>query len=288
MNGNDVRKAVEQIQIPEKMQEEIIRNVQKQMENKDKKGRGKRWEWSLKRMAATAAALVLATGVVGVSASAVVENIVKARMDSIPKEEVQEMWDWLNQQHPAAEAETYSREYSEREEERNKELWQAYKNGLFPEKEIMLVDSAEDVIEDVLSYNKVTDTFYLPERELTDEELLEIIDLQHMKMYAFAQSPTAQEDKAKQREEQKRLREKLKALGGIEQAEALEIAENQMKAELGDAVVGMKLERISLNDEENEDGVTSGMYYFVFFRNSGQHIDYICEIDAVDGSILQK
>lgn len=69
------------------------------------------------------------------------------------------------------------RTYSDREKERMAELKQSYQNETAkPEKMIQEVDSADSVTEGTLCYIRPTGEYYLPDRELTDEELLEIID----------------------------------------------------------------------------------------------------------------
>ncbi len=187
MNGQDVKEAMEQIHISEKMQEEIIMNIQNQMEH----GKKKSWNW--RKTGTVAAAFVLAACVLSIPVQAMVNNIVKARMESVPEEEMQAIVDVVQKQ--STQADVFSREYSEKEEERNKELWQAYENGTFPEKELLQVDNAAAVTEGTLCYINATGVFCLPDRELTDEELLEIIDFQNKMSYAFAQNTAAQEAK---------------------------------------------------------------------------------------------
>ncbi len=82
MSEFDIREVMEQIHISSEMQEEIVKNVQSRMENGKKKTRSRR------KTAATAAALLLAAGVASLQVQAVVQNIVRARMERLPKEEV--------------------------------------------------------------------------------------------------------------------------------------------------------------------------------------------------------
>lgn len=285
MNVHDIKKVVAQIHISDEMQEEIIQNIQNQMQKKDTKMPGKRQMRALKKMAA-AAGLVLVVSVFSISVQAVVKSLIKARMESIPPKEVQGVLDMLNRQN--SEAETYSREYSDEENKRMAELWRAYEDGTFPEKEITQVDHADDVKEDALSYIRDSDTFHLPERELTDEEFLEIIDFQHIKMYAIEQSPAAQEERAEQQEEQAKLKQRVEAFGGISEEKALAIAVEQMKAELGDDEEGTELWRITLKDiGESDDGTSGDVVYSAIFWNRDGHFWYECVIDTAGGKILQ-
>ena len=290
MDGQDVKETMEQIHISEKMQEEIIMNVNNQMKN------GKKRVWSLKKMGTVAAALVLTLGVISIPVSAMVSNFVKARMESIPIEEVQEINDMV--QSKPTEADGFSREFSDSEEERKKELWQEYENGRFPENVLAEVDNAENVPEGTLCYIRSTGVFNLPDQEMTDEEILEIIDFQHKMSYAVEQSPAAQEARAEMEAEKNRLREKIQAAGGISEEEAIEIARKQMEAELGEGAEGKEIlkyqdgsaavlmEEIS---EETDYAHKGDVIYRVIFTdpNANEHSTYYCVVDAVGGSVLE-
>ena len=289
MNKFNVKEAMEQIHISEQMQEEIVMDViNRQM------GNGKNKTRSRKKIAASAAVVTLTVGIVSLPVQAVVKNIVLARMESIPQEEVQDINDMVQEQRNA-EADGFSREYSDEEKERSKVLWQEYKNGTFPDKVIVEVDDAEDVTEGMLCYIRSTGVFNLPDQEMTDEELLEIIDFQHKMSYAVSQSPAAQEARAEMQAEEKQRRENIQAEGGISEEEAIEIATKQMQTELGTRAEGKEILRyedgsvavIILDISERTDYEHKGdVAYFVHFYNSEDRSFYECTIDAVDGSIL--
>ncbi len=280
MNEKDVRETMEQIHISEQMQEEIIMNILNQRKN----GKNRTKDW--KKMATVAAAFVLAVGVISFPIQAVVKNVVKARMESVSAEEMQDIRDTINQQGTVGDS--FSREYFDTENERMKELWQSYERGMFPEKEICRVAHAEEVTEGALCYIDDSGVFHLPDREMTDEELLEIIDFQRKEGYAFELSPAAQEAKAEFLSEQERRRALVEAAGGISEEKAVEIATEQLKAELKDAAWGMMddmdvfLEDISEVDFDH----TSEVAYLVSFGNPDDKSTYSCMVDPVDGSIL--
>lgn len=301
MNGFEVKEVMEQVHISSEMQEEIIMNIQNQMENgvrrKTKSG-GKR-KWSLRTIGIAAAALVLVVGVLSIPlqapVQAMVTSIVKARMESIPIEEIRAIADMMKEQSTAADG--FSRAYSDKEEARSKELWQSYENGTFPEKEIIQVDNAEAVTEGTLCYINATGDFYLPDREMTDEELLEIIDFQHKMRYAIEQSPAAQEARAEMAAERARLEEMIQAAGGISQEEAIEIAQKQMESELGEKAEGKEILRhqdgsvavliLEISEREGYGNKGELAYYVIFSNpNENDHSTYYCTIDAVDGSVL--
>lgn len=292
MNGYEVKKVMEQIHISSKMQEELIMNIQNRMETGSKNARV--WNW--KRMAAAAAALALTAGVISFPVRAFVASVVTERMENVPEEERKELNDIVQSQHALADG--FSREYSDSEKERNKALWQAYENGTFPEKVIAQADNAEAAPEGALCYIRSTGVFNLPAQEMTDEELLEIIDFQHKMEYAVAHSgAVTEEEKAACREKEARLKKIVQDANGISEEEAIEIAEKQFKTDLGDAADEMELmtdrsgsgaDLMDLADfaEAMDLESKAGVVYDVGFGNPKTHCTYGYFIDAVDGSVL--
>lgn len=269
-----------------------VTNIQKLTENETKNI----GIWNWRKIATAAATFVLVAGVVGFPVRAFVTSVVKERMESIPNEEVQEINNMV--QSKPTEADVFSREYSDAEKERNKELWQEYKNGKFPENVIAQVDNVEDAPEGTLCYIRSTGVFNLPAQEMTDEEILEIIDFQHKMSYAVSQGSAAQEAKAEKQANEKQLSEKIQSLGGISEEEAIEIATKQMKDELGERAEGKEILKyedgsvavIKTDISEQTDYEHKGdVAYLVIFSNPSEndHSTYYCMIDAVDGSILK-
>ena len=289
MNGRDVKEVMEQIQIPKEMQEEIIMGV---VDRQTGNGKNKTRNWQ--KIAVSVAVAALTLGIVSFPVRAVVNNIVRARMESMPREEVEAIGDMVQEQRNT-EADGFSREYSDKEKERSKELWQEYKNGTFPDNTIVQVDDAEAVTEGMLCYIRSTGVFNLPDQEMTDEEILEIIDFQHKMSYAVSQSPAAQEARAEMQAKEKEWREKIQAAGGISEEEAIEIATKQMQTDLGARVEGkeiLKYEdgsvaviKLDISERTNYEH-KSDVAYMVHFYNPEDRSFYECTIDAVDGNIL--
>lgn len=287
MNGFKVKEAMEQVHISPKMQKEIIMNIQNNRKNETKRA----WNW--KKAGTFAAAFVLTIGAVSFPVGAFVSNVLKERMEDIPREEIQEIGDMVQGQAVAADG--FSREYSDTEKERSKALWQDYENGKFPEKDIAQADTAKEASEGTLCYIKDTSVFNLPAQEMTDEEMLEIIDFQHKMEYALTQSSAvSEEEKAKYKAEEARLEKIVQDAGGITGEEAVEIGKKQLKADLGEK--GEKLELMTdrsgsgaqLMDisEDEEMKSKAGVIYDVGFGDPENHSTYGYIIDAVDGSIL--
>lgn len=287
MDRFELKEAMDQIHISDEMQEDIIMNIQNRMKNRKHKTRN----W--KKTAMAAAAFIVIAGAVNIPVQALVSDFVKARMESIPTEEVLEIRDMMQGQETVADG--FSREYTDDEKERNTALWQAYKEGTFPENVIAQVDNAEDAPEGTLCYIRSTGVFNLPDQEMTDEEMLEIIDFQHKMSYTIEQSPAAQEAREEMEAEKNQLIEAVQAAGGISQEEAIEIATKQMESDLGERAEGKEILRyqdgsvaVFLQDISGQTTYEheGDLAYFVNFRNASDHTYYTCLIDPVDGSIL--
>ena len=146
----------------------------------EKNGRGSRHHYSFRRAAILAAAcLVLASATVAAS------GMYQARMESMNHEKLEEYFAQLQEANVSTD--TYSRPMTESETARLEELRQAYlEQGYFPKKELTLIDSPEKYKKGVAFYAERS-TFFLPEKELTDEQLLELIDFKEKRDYSLAQ-----------------------------------------------------------------------------------------------------
>ena len=165
----------EQMAIPEGLDA----RVEDVLTNLEKCGRGRRHHYSFRRAAILAAAcLVLA------SATVTASGLYQARMESMNHEKLEEYFAQL--QEADVSADFYSRSLSESESKRLDELRQAYlEQGYFPKRELTLIDSPEKYRKGIAFYAERS-TFFLPETELTDEELLELIDFREKRDYSLA------------------------------------------------------------------------------------------------------
>lgn len=126
----------------------------------------------------TAACLLLAS--VTVTAS----GLYRARMESMNHEKLETYFSGLQEADVAADS--YSRPLTDSEKNRLEELRQAYlEEGYFPKKELAMLDSPEKYKKGVAFY-AARSTFFLPEEEMTDEELLELIDFREKRDYSLA------------------------------------------------------------------------------------------------------
>lgn len=301
MSGIRVKETMEQIHMPEEMREQIIRNIQDAMEEghpmekghsmekgysiKKDIGHGKNRLWGGTKKVAVAAAIVLAVGIVSIPVQAIVRSFVMARMEDIPQARVKDIARMIEEQN--VEADSFSRDFSDSEKERMKELRWSYADGIFPEETLRLVEQGEEMPEGTLYYVIGPGYFNLPEREMTDQELLQIIDFNNVRNYALSQTPAGQEARGEYLAEQEQLRELVAAQGGISQEEAVEIAAEQMESQLGAPAAGMKYSYVYLKDISKEDPTQeTAVVYVVVLRSAGGGSPYVCKIDATDGSIL--
>ena len=195
------------------------------------------------------------------------------------------------------------RAYTEKKKERMAGLQQSYQNETAkPEQMIQEVDSAEDVTEGTLCYIVSTGEYYLPDRELTDEELLEIIDC-NFRISLNTNRKTQAEYEAEDRAKRAELEAKVKAAGGISEEKAVEIAQKAMETDLGEKAKELKLyinktygwsSDLCVADwSEIKEKDKGALAYSVGFNNvkEGMEIDnslnYWCTVNAVDGSILE-
>lgn len=239
------------------------------------------------KKAAVAAVLVLAAGLAAIPVQAFVRSFVMSRMEGLPEGEVKDIARLVQEQ--KVEADSFSREFSDRERKRFRELNQLYGDGMFPEKTICLVEREEDMPEGIFCYVFETGYFNLPEREMTDEELLQIVDFNKLRNYALSQTQAGQEARREYLEKQEGMKEQVEAAGGIGREEAGKIALAQMESRLGAQAEGTKYSHVYFMDiSKSEYAHKSDVAYVVVLRSAGGTSSYVCIIDAADGSILEE
>ena len=135
--------------------------------------------YGFRRIVIPAAACLLLASVT-VTAS----GLYRARMESMNHEKLEIYFSGLQEADVAADS--YSRPLTDSEKNRLEELRQAYlEEGYFPKRELAMLDSPEKYKKGVAFYT-ARSTFFLPEEEMTDEELLELIDFREKRDYSLA------------------------------------------------------------------------------------------------------
>lgn len=258
MREKQLKEVIEKIHISSEMEEEILKNIIINEETKRTQTEittnKKRKKWQSRAVAAAVSLVVVGAG--GVTAYALVDSQVKERMEGMSEEEVKNIVDEIDSWQ--ADASTYSRELTTEETQRMKDLTIAYQNGQFPEGELKRVDDESQVVEDVLCLVPDTGYFYLPDRELTDEELLQMIDYSKKADYSLQkryEEEHVEEVQEKENEKQE-LAQTTQDNGGISEGEAIAKAEEWLNKLYGETPDGMDMNHYV---ESAEDSVATSL-----------------------------
>lgn len=193
----NLQDAVNSINISEAMQMEIIQKV---------KTATKRKKLRFSNVAAAAVIVAVLSGVLSVPVRAFVNSLLQERMEQVPGEELTALADDLKDQ--KVDGDGFTRAYTEEEERKMAELAQKYQEGIFPEGELAQTENAEEAERLGFCFLVPDSTFYLPDRELTEEEMLQIIDFYAKRDYALAEQ--YREEHADEIAKQKKTRSKRK------------------------------------------------------------------------------
>lgn len=299
MKLSDLKLSIEQIQLDEDAQQRMIEELaakygtaqEKSADSHRKQKSGRRYtHYRLGKVAAAFLILGVALGGLSIPVRALVNSIVKQRMEELPREEVASIVEQTDNQE--TEADSFSREYTEGEKERKAELYKAYMNGTFPQGELVQVDSEEEARQQEFCFLTINGTFFLPaNRELTDEEILQMIDFVEKRDYALREryeEEYAEEIAAEQAEEKEQI-SKLVSEGGITEQEAVGIATKYLQQ-----IYGLDGSGMELNHYYNENGWTGNIpadsekvNYCVNWSDMGSNQYYYFWIDAVNGELLE-
>jgi len=288
----ELRDSVNGIRMKEDMRRAVIENVTRRTQQPDgrqteQEGSGKimqnRKKSRIMKNLAAAALVVAVIGVAAVPVRALVNSLVKERMEEMPQEEKETYVETLKEQE--VEADGYTRAYTESEKERYQELASQYQAGTFPREAVTQVDSEEEAASYEFCFLKPTSTFCLPDRELTDEELLQIIDFITKRDYAFEEDYAREhaEEIAAQEEQEKAEIARNVESGGITEQQAIEIATRKLYEIFGVTEDGF--ERNSYYDEPDEMRGLREAVYCVNWSNIITHQYYYFYIDAQDGQM---
>ncbi len=139
--------------------------------------RGKKWKKSL---LLAAALMILASGTAMASVGAVRE-----RMEAMNRRKIESYFAQIYTTKMGHD--NYNRPYTGTEKERLEALNDAYeKEANFPKGELTMLDAAEDYKGRGVAFLGDTTTFFFPDKEMSDEELLRVIDFMHKRDYSLA------------------------------------------------------------------------------------------------------
>ena len=115
----------------------------------------------------------------GVGVHAAIDYAQK-RMEQISDTKKQHYLESLNGS--MASADSFSRMLTEKEKNRMDELAEEYRTkGIYPNQSILEISNTSEIVSDRICFLPSTSTFYLPENNLTDEQLLELIDFYNIR-----------------------------------------------------------------------------------------------------------
>ncbi len=128
---------------------------------------------------AVACACVCIITMSGVGVHAAI-NYANQRMEQVTDGEKEQFISDVNESQ--ASADSYSRPLTDAEKSRLDELTEEYESkGVYPEESILEIKDSSQIDSSRICFEPDTSTFYLPERELTDEEMLELIDFYNIR-----------------------------------------------------------------------------------------------------------
>lgn len=138
------------------------------------------------RIPKIAAACMVCFLITGITVSAVgIVNSYRQRMEAMDGMDMEGYYNVAK----AGETDELNRFFTAEEEARYAQLEEAYEtSGLFPESELSYLTEGSAYDGSGVAVDTSTRTIYLPDRALTDEELLEIIDFNHKLAYSIYQT----------------------------------------------------------------------------------------------------
>ena len=272
MNITDLKNAVKEIDFDKEKQEQMILEIQA-------KKKPRRYTGIL-RVAAAAAVCILTIGLLSVPVRAVVNSLVRERMESVPKEEIMQITEQIQEQQ--TEANSSSREYTEGEKERRGNLYAKYMNGLFPTGELTLVDSEEEAKEHEFCFLTTRGACkWTANRSVAAEESGQKIDFERKQDYAL-QEQRAEEIAEREAAEKEQIKEVV-ASGGITEEQAVETATRYLRQVFGLDGSGMELNHYY--NESAVEPVIDADTYCVNWSDYGNYRYYYFHIDASDGTL---
>lgn len=127
------------------------------------------------------AALVMLLSITATAAA----GFLRQRMEALNREKMEEYFAQIYTAKIGMD--NYNRPYTPKEQERMEELLPAYQEqGVFPKGELTMLDRAGQYKGKGVAFLKSTSTFFLPEDEMDDEQLLQLLDFYHKRDYSLA------------------------------------------------------------------------------------------------------
>lgn len=111
-------------------------------------------------------------------------SVLQQRMEAMNEKEMEEYFVQIYRN--AIGVDNYNRPYTESEKERMAQLREAYEEtGLFPQSTLTMISEPEAYRGKGVAFYGNTATFFFPEKEMSDEELLQVIDFMEKRDYSL-------------------------------------------------------------------------------------------------------
>lgn len=219
---------------------------------------------------ACACACIITMSGVGVHAAI---NYANQRMEQVTDGEKEQFISDVNESQ--ASADSYSRPLTDVEKSRLDELTEEYEsNGVYPEESILKIKDSSQIDLSRICFEPDTSTFYLPERELTDEEMLELIDFYNIRDNVLSEQKT----------------EAVYDMTGVDEIteeEAKSIAKDLLQKLYGADTDNMKVE---VDYQQGTDGEESFSTDYLYFTDEETGEQYEVSVDlqsAKAGSVAK-
>ncbi len=221
---------------------------------------------------AVACACVCIITMSGVGVHAAI-NYANQRMEQVTDGEKEQFISDVNESQ--ASADSYSRPLTDVEKSRLDELTEEYEsNGVYPEESILKIKDSSQIDLSRICFEPDTSTFYLPERELTDEEMLELIDFYNIRDNVLSEQKT----------------EAVYDMTGVDEIteeEAKSIAKDLLQKLYGADTDNMKVE---VDYQQGTDGEESFSTDYLYFTDEETGEQYEVSVDlqsAKAGSVAK-
>lgn len=213
----------ERIEVP-KTYEEKVQKILEELPENQVEGKHK---LKIRLTFVIAAILVL---IMSIAVGATI-NVISKRMNDMSKKEKKQFV--VDMDKSNAEKDSYSRKLTDSEWERMDVLREQYeKEGRFPEGKLSVVDNEGDAIEGQITFVTTTRTYVIPKEEMTDEQILQIIDYGYKEDYSLRQERRETEenyDGVVSDEQVAENEEKIKSSNGMSKEAAKELVAKYIK-----------------------------------------------------------
>lgn len=157
------------------------------------------------------ALIILACTVLVTAGTSAGVKLYLKRLNSIDRNEIEHINDMI-QEYKYNEKYTYTRPLTEEERNREEKLEKEYEDGRFPAQKMTVYQKISEVKEGEFCFCYENSCVYMPQEELSDEQLLQLIDLNYTRDYALTEVNKDWEDTIPKSDKEKVTKKKAKKI----------------------------------------------------------------------------